>query len=180
MQMSSLPPDDLNQVESSVTIQCPVSEVFNFYRNFGNLPLFLGDVMAIQQIDRDNSRWTIQGPLGIRVHWTIKVTEEATNELIRYETAGSPRWRTYWEIRFSSGSQAGETKVLEVMRAPLGRLGRAALALIGKYPAEEVHANLHRFKEIMETGSVTDTAYSVTGKFIQGVHSSGSGTCKPR
>jgi hypothetical protein len=55
------------------------------------------------------------------------------------------------------------------MRAPFGRLGRAALALIGKYPAEEVQANLHRFKEIMETGSVTDTAYFVAGKFARGL-----------
>ncbi len=169
MQMTSLPPHEVNQVESSVTIQRPLSEVFSFYRNFGNLPLFLGDVMAIQQIDQVHSRWTIQGPLGIRVHWTIKVTEERANELIRYETTGSPRLRTYWEIHFFFGSQAGATEVREVMRAPFGRLGRAALALIGKYPAEEVHANLHRFKEIMETGSVTDTAYSVAGKFARGL-----------
>ena len=53
------------------------------------------------------------------------------------------------------------------MKAPLGRLGRAALALIGKFPAEEVSANLHRLKEVMETGSVTDTRYSVAGKFAQ-------------
>jgi uncharacterized membrane protein len=53
------------------------------------------------------------------------------------------------------------------MKAPLGRLGRAALALIGKFPAEEVSANLRRFKELMETGKVTDTSYSVAGKFAQ-------------
>jgi uncharacterized membrane protein len=53
------------------------------------------------------------------------------------------------------------------MKAPLGRLGRAALALIGKFPAEEVSANLNRFKELMETGKVTDTSYSVAGKFAQ-------------
>lgn len=45
---------------------------------------------------------------------------------------------TYWEIHFASGSEAGETEVGEVMKAPLGRLGRTALALIGKFPAEEV------------------------------------------
>jgi len=51
------------------------------------------------------------------------------------------------------------------MKAPLGRLGRAALALIGKFPAEEMSSNLHRLKEVMETGRVTDTSYSVAGKF---------------
>jgi uncharacterized membrane protein len=123
--------------------------------------------MAIEQIGPRTSRWTIQGPLGIRANWTIKVTEERTNELIRYETVTLPGLRTYWEIHFTPGSEAGETEVREVMKAPLGRLGRAALALIGKFPAEEVSANLHRLKEVMETGSVTDMRYSVAGKFAQ-------------
>jgi hypothetical protein len=42
--------------------------------------------------------------------------------------------------------------------------GGAAVALIGKFPAEEVSSNLHRLKEVMETGTVTDTSYSVAGK----------------
>jgi hypothetical protein len=51
------------------------------------------------------------------------------------------------------------------MTVPLGTLGRAALALIGKFPAHEVYANLRRLKQIMEVGRVTDTSYSVPGKF---------------
>jgi uncharacterized membrane protein len=167
MQMTSLPPKKENTIEASVTIKRSVEEVFSFYRDFKNLPSFLGDVMAIEQIGPATSRWTIQGPLGIRANWTIKVTEERTNELIRYETVTLPGLRTCWEIHFAPGSEAGETEVREVMKAPLGRLGRVALALIGKFPAEEVSSNLHRLKELMETGSVTDTSYSVAGKFAQ-------------
>jgi uncharacterized membrane protein len=152
-------------IDATVTIQRPPDEVFRFYRDFRNLPRFLGDVMAIEPIGPSTSRWTIQGPLGIRTHWTVKVTEERTNELIRYETVTSPGLRTRWEIHFSPGSAAGATDVREVMRAPLGRAGRVALALIGKSPAKEVSANLHRLKEVMETGRVTDKSYSVPGKF---------------
>lgn len=165
MQSPSLPPRDGNTIEASVTIDCAVEEVFRFYRDFKNLPRFLGDVMAVEQLGPAISRWTIQGPLGIRANWTIKVTEERTNELIRYETVTSPGLRTYWEVHFAPGSEAGETEVREVMKVPLGRLGRAALALIGKFPAEEVSSNLHRLKEVMETGRVTDASYSVAGKF---------------
>ena len=50
------------------------------------------------------------------------------------------------------GSHAGETEFREVMRALLGRLGRVALALIGKFPAEEVYSNRRRFKQLIETG----------------------------
>jgi uncharacterized membrane protein len=101
------------------------------------------------------------------VNSTIKVSEERTNELIRYETVGVPGLKGYWEIHFARGSHAGETEVRSLMRIPLGRLGRAALALIGKFPAEEVSSNLQRLKELMETGRVTDTSYAVPGKFAQ-------------
>jgi len=167
MQRTSLPPSDENTIEASVTIHCPVEEVFRFYRDFRNLPRFLGDVMVIEQIGPATSRWTIQGPLGVQAHWTIRVTEECANELIRYETVTLPGLRTYWEIHFAPGSEAGKTVVRELMKAPLGRLGRVALALIGKFPAEEVTTNLHRLKQVMETGKVTDTSYSVRGKFFE-------------
>jgi uncharacterized membrane protein len=155
-------PLDSQTIESTVTIQRPVAEVFRFYRDFRNLPSFLGDVMAVEQIDPTTSRWTIQGPLGVRVHWMITVTEERPNELIRYWTSG---WGSAWEIHFSAGREPGSAEVREVLRSPLGRLGRAALALIGKFPKEEVAANLRRLKEIMETGHVTDASYAVPGKF---------------
>lgn len=154
-----------NQIEATVTIRRPVSEVFAFYQDFKNLPSFLGDVMEIEPTGPATSRWTIEGPFGIRVHWLMEVTEERTNELIRYETATSSATKTYWEIHFSRGAEPGETQVREVMKAPGGRLVIDALALIGKFPAQEVSANLHRFKQIMETGRVTDTSYAVSGKF---------------
>ncbi len=124
---TSFPPRDENTIEASVTIQRAVEDVFSFYRNFRNLPTFLGDVIAIEPIGPVTSRWTIQGPLGIRVNWTIKVSDERANELIRYETVTSSGLRTYWEIHFAAAPGAGET---------------------------EVH-----------TGRVTDTSYSVAGKF---------------
>jgi uncharacterized membrane protein len=154
-----------NAIEKSVTIQRPVEDVFRFYRDFRNLPSFLGDVMAVEQIGPAAFQWTIQGPLGVRVNSTIKVTEQRTNELIRYQTVGVADLKGYWEIHFACGPQVDETVVREEMKIPLGRLGRAVLALIGKFPAEEVSSNLHRLKELMETGKVTDTSYSVAGKF---------------
>jgi uncharacterized membrane protein len=152
-------------VTASVVIRRPVNEVFGFYRNFRNLPRFLGDVMEVEQVDPATWRWTIRGPLGVRVHWTVRVTEERANEYIRYETATSPALKTTWQIYFTPASTTGETTVREVMKVPLGSLGRAALALIGKFPAQESPANLHRLKELLETGKVTDTTYAVPGKF---------------
>jgi uncharacterized membrane protein len=154
-----------NVIEASVSIKCPVQSVYQFYRDFKNLPRFLGDVTKIEQTGPETSRWTVQGPLGIRAHWTVKITEMLANELIRYETVG-PSWlKTYWEIRFSPGPSAGTAEVREFLRVPLGKVGRTLLRVMGKSPREELAANLYRLKEVMEGGVVTDLSYSVPGKF---------------
>jgi uncharacterized membrane protein len=158
---------DRNGIERSVIIERPLGAVYEFYRDFRNLPTFLGDVMSIEQTSPGTSWWTIQGPLHIQTHWAIKVTEERTNQFICYETVSSPSLRTRWEVYFSPRRNAGQTEVREILRSPLGRLGRAALALIGKFPAEEVSANLRRLKQVLETGRVTDKSYSIRGKFRQ-------------
>lgn len=167
MQRTSSPSEDEDTIEGNVTIQRPVEEVFQFYRDFTNLPRFLGDVMAVEQVGPATFQWTIQGPFGFRVNTTIKVTEMRPNKLIRYETVGVAGLKGSWEVHFAPGSAAGETDVRAVMKIPFGRLARAALALIGKFPAEEQSSNLHRLKEVLETGRVTDTSYAVKGKFDQ-------------
>jgi uncharacterized membrane protein len=86
MRRISLPPRDDGAIEGRVTIQQSIDDVFRFYRGFRNLPRFLGDVTAIEPLGRATYRWTIQGPLGVRVKWKVKMTEKDTNELIRYET----------------------------------------------------------------------------------------------
>ncbi|MET8835893.1 SRPBCC family protein [Micromonospora sp. NPDC004540] len=154
-----------NPAEASVTIERRVADVFNFYRDFRNLPRFLGDVMASEQIGPATFRWTIRGPLGVRLRSTVRLTEERTNQLLQYETASAPGVRTHWTVRFTPGSDPGRTEVHEVLKTPFGRLGRIALTLVGKPPAAEVAANLRRLKQLLETGEVTDTEHAVAGKF---------------
>jgi uncharacterized membrane protein len=87
MQMMSLPPLDASTIEAGVTIHCAVDKVFRFYRDFQNLPL--GDVIAVAQTGPAASRWTIQGPLGIRAHWTIKSISPPDPRLVRRTFAKS-------------------------------------------------------------------------------------------
>jgi uncharacterized membrane protein len=55
------------RIEDSVTIARPVAEVFDFYMDVRNLPRFLGDVVSVEPTGSRSSRWTIQGPFGVKV-----------------------------------------------------------------------------------------------------------------
>ena len=153
------------KLEAGVTIQRPRAEIFDFYRDLTNLPLFLGDVMSVEPTGSGTWRWTIQGPARVKIRWDIKVVEENPSTLMRYETTSLGGLNTVWNVYFSDGDAPGSTDVREVMEIPLGKIGKAGLALMGKPPAEEMAANLRRLKQLMETGHVTERSHAVPGKF---------------
>jgi uncharacterized membrane protein len=161
----SVPSTSRNQIEVAVEIDRSCADIFAFYQDFRNLPKFLGDVMEVEILGPDRSRWTIEGPFGIRAHWNIEVAERVPNQLIRYRIADSDFATAAWELHFSEGSNSNQTIVRETLIAPLGKFERMAMALIGKFPEQDVLANLHRLKQLLETGKITDTSFAIKGKF---------------
>lgn len=156
--------ESVTSMEDSVAIDKPIAEVFDFYRNFSNLPKFLGDVMDVEHVGENTTRWTIQGPLGVKVHWTAVVTDAVENGHIFYETS-SDVLKTRWKIYFTQGASPEQTIVREVMLAPGGKVTETALMAVGKDPVKELHYNLERLKQYLETGRVLDTHNAVHGKF---------------
>jgi uncharacterized membrane protein len=152
------------RIEGSVIIARPVAEVFSFYKDVRNLPRFLGDVVSVKPTGPRSSRWTIQGPFGVKIHWTSVVTGIEEGAHIFYEVTFAT-FKAKWEIYFSEGRSPDETVVREIMFEPWGRIGNLALAMLGKHPAAEVHSNLQRLKQLIESGRVADTSNSVPGKF---------------
>ena len=105
-------------IEESIVIGRSVEDVFAFYRDFRNLPDFLGDVMRVEVPGTRTSRWTIKAPLGLELHWTVVVTDIRPNALIAYRTESATA-ATRWEVSFSPGPHPGTTLVCEAMSMPL-------------------------------------------------------------
>jgi uncharacterized membrane protein len=148
-------------VTGDVMIRRPLQEVYRFYRDFANLPAFLGDVVAVQQVADTTYRWVVAGPFGTRIPLTVTITEERVDRLIHYQTKG-PMPCGRWELSFTPESDAGGTRVREQLVIPLGVVGRAVLALIGKFPAREVEANLTMLKQVLEAGHGSRSAAVTT------------------
>jgi uncharacterized membrane protein len=150
--------------EASVVIRRPTADVFRFYRDFTNLPAFLGDVMSVEPRGARTFRWTVQGPFGLRVRWVVRITHEREDALIRYRTVSTLGPATRWDVYFTPLSR-GETQVREAMTVPLGRVTSVPLSVVGKDPTHEVASNLRRLKELLEDGRVVTTDHAVRGKF---------------
>lgn len=157
-------------VTGEVVIRRPIQDVYGFYRNFTNLPRFLGDVVAVEQVADTTYRWIVAGPVGTRVPMTVTITEQRVNQLIRYQTGGPRPLRGRWELAFTVDTGSGGTRAREQLVVPLGAIGRAVLALNGKFPHREVAANLTRLKQLLETGHGGDTPQ---GRSSHGVRPTG-------
>jgi uncharacterized membrane protein len=140
-------------VTGEVVIDRPVRNVYAFYRDFANLPRFLGDVVAVEHVDDRSYRWVVAGPLGARVTVRVTIVEERVDELIRFQTRGQAPLRAQWRLDFAADDDGRTTHVREQLTVPLGAIGRSMLALIGKFPDREVRDNLNRLKQLLESGA---------------------------
>jgi uncharacterized membrane protein len=56
-------------VGRSVTINRPRMELYSFWRDFNNLPRFMGNVHSVAIKDQSHSHWVIEAAAGKTVEW---------------------------------------------------------------------------------------------------------------
>jgi uncharacterized membrane protein len=147
-------------VEQSVTIAKPASELFDFWRNFTNLPKFMHYLDAVTcSEDGKRSHWVAKGPGGMQVQWDAEIINEEPNRLIAWRSLGGAEVDNAGSVRFISapGERGTEVKVVIDYIPPAGRVGWAVAKLFGRDPAVEVREDLRRFRQLMETGEVPTT-----------------------
>ncbi|TXR46494.1 hypothetical protein [Phyllobacterium endophyticum] len=98
MQNLSVQQPGLRRIEASVIVKCPVEMVLNFYRDFKNLPRFLGHVSAVKQIGPNTYRWMMEVAFGFKVPPSMRITEVRENGLVRYEMTTPDPHKTIWKM----------------------------------------------------------------------------------
>jgi uncharacterized membrane protein len=151
-----------SSIVAEVDIHRPVGEVFAFLSDPANMPRFLGDVLAVETLTPLRSRWTIGLPFGMRTHWVSEIVENEPDRAFGYRTT-TPGRVTRW--RYSFEARGESTRVREQLTLPDGYLPRLALRIARKHPADEVRSNLTRLKQLLETGTITDSSNALPGRF---------------
>lgn len=149
-------------ISAAVEIRRPADEVYAFVSDPANMPRYLGDVTAVEILSPTRSRWTIGLPFGLRSHWISEITEKRPREAFSYRVKIAGHEAT-WLITFTGHGSV--TTVREELTMPRSRLSRAALKITRKNPPAEVASNLNRLKQLLETGTVTDSSNALPGRF---------------
>jgi uncharacterized membrane protein len=143
-------------VKEQITIGRPPEELYRFWRDFQNLPVFMEHLQSVRVIDDRRSRWTARAPAGSSVEWEAEITEDRPNERISWRStaeADVPNWGT---VHFAPAPGGRGTEIHVELRydPPGGKLGALVARLFGEEPGQQVKDDLRRLKQVMETGEV--------------------------
>lgn len=143
------------RVQKAINILAPVDEVYRFWRNFENFPLFMNHVKEIS-VDGDTSHWTVVGPAESPYHFQSQITQDIPNELIAWETLPDSEVHSAGFVRFDE-NRDGSTRVTVQMSyvPPVGVLGHAVAQLLGVDPRQAMHEDLVRLKSLLEEGKTS-------------------------
>lgn len=143
-------------VTRAVTINRPRLELYNYWRDFTNLPRFMENLRRIDVIDGQRSRWSVAAPGGGAVEWEAIVTLDEPGRRIGWESeeGGDIRNAGWVDFRDAPRGRGTEVRAEIVYEPPAGRLGRAVAWMLQREPGLQARADLRRFKALMETGEV--------------------------
>ncbi len=151
------------KVKNAVTVNRPVSEVYNFWRNFENLPRFMTHLESVQVLEGKRSHWVAIGPLGKRVEWDAELVEERPSELISWRSLPGGKVDSAGYVRFKPAAGDRGTEILVEMRydPPGGVVGATIAMLFGESGEQVVTRDLHAFKSVLEVGEVVHSDASI-------------------
>lgn len=144
----------------TVTINKPSRELYDFWRDFNNLPRFMDNVRSVELLDGKRSRWTIKAPAGTAVTLVNRIVADEPGRLIAWESEEESDIVNRGRIEFIDAAPGRGTMVRATIEyhPPAGTVGKLAAKLLQREPAVQARRDLRRFKQLMETGEVTSSA----------------------
>jgi len=159
------------QVKNSLIINRPPAELYQYWRNFENLPNIMHHLESVQVRGEGRSHWVAKAPAGTSVEWDAEMTEDRPNEYIAWRSLEGSDVDNSGSVRFepAPGNRGTIVKVEINYTPPGGALGSLVAKLFGEEPGQQAQESLRTFKQLMETGELTvsDGAYWDNGFLTQ-------------
>jgi uncharacterized membrane protein len=152
-------------VTKALTINKSTVELYAFWRNFENLPIFMRHLESVTATDERNSHWKAKAPLGQTVEWDAVVTSDIPNQRIGWKSLEGAFIPNSGVVEFLPTLNRGtEVRVTMTYEAPGGKLGEWIAWALGEEPSIQIAEDLKRFKSLMETGLIMKTDGQPSGR----------------
>jgi uncharacterized membrane protein len=148
------------EVERTIVIERPVSEVYGYWRNLEQLPRFMRHLTAVREIDSQRSHWVASAPAGMTVEWDAEIVQDLPNKRLSWHSLPDSEVMNSGVVHFRDlGNDATEVQIFLVYAPPAGAVGVGVARLLGAEPGRQVEEDLQRLKDLLES---TDQAAEPT------------------
>ena len=157
-------------VEKSILINRDTAELYSYWREFENLPAIMRHLESVTTIDDQKSHWVAIGPAGKKFEWDAEIYNEKPDEMIAWRSMPGANIVNAGSVHFEPAGFGRGTRVKVVLNynIPGGKLTALFAKTFGTEPGQLIEDDLHRFKQLMETGEVPTIQGQPTGVATNG------------
>lgn len=147
------------KIERTIGIRKSPAELFQFWRNFENLPSIMRHLKTVRVESPTRSHWVAEGIAGKTVEWDAEIINERENEMIAWKSLPGGDIETAGSVHFKGGSADRGTSVTVSMKynPPGGKLTTTIVEWLGMGAEQKIAEDLRRFKQLMEVGEIART-----------------------
>lgn len=143
----------------AVTIRRPAQELYAFWRDQQNLVKVMDNVESIEKLDDTRWRWTVKAPGGKNVSWVAAITKDEPGKALYWQSEKGADIANSGRITFDEAGERGTVvRAVIAYEPPAGVIGQLVAKLFQREPRIQSRRDLHRFKQLMETGEVATSA----------------------
>lgn len=143
-------------VDIDVVVNRPRAAVFNFFRNFENLPLLGGILHSVDDYDDGRSRWRIMSG-GTLVEWDVLVAKYLPPRVIGWESVPGAPVESSGTVRFDAIDESTTRVCVSVHYIPRSDVAARAFApLRARRPERRVRAAFGRVESAMARAAAPD------------------------
>lgn len=143
----------------SVTINRQARELYDFWRDPANLVSIMENIVSIELLGPDRSRWTVRAPGGNTVSWESVITKDVPGSEIYWQSAEGADIRNSGRIQFQETDGRGTiVRAVIAYDPPGGTVSQMIAKLFQREPRIQTRRDLHRFKQLMEAGEIATSA----------------------
>ena len=140
-------------IRTTMIINRPVSEIYDFWRRLENLPLFMEHLDSVEVTSGTSSVWKAKIPGLGKFSWHAVIVNEKPNEVLGWSSVEDSSIYNAGKVVFLKLSdQRTEIDVTITYRAPLGVVGEKVARMFTPAFENLIRTDIQNFKQYMEAG----------------------------
>jgi uncharacterized membrane protein len=152
-------PDTVKNINiiTKMTVNRPRNEVYAFWRQLSNLPLFMEHLQTVDVLDEKRSHWVAKVPGNIaRIEWDAEIVKEIDGELLGWNSLPHATINNAGKVEFrdADGGAGTELTIIITYRAPFGDVGEGIASWLNPMVKKMIAKDVKNFKRYIEAGDV--------------------------